>query len=1340
MKRSFNLLGLFLLFAGLAFFVHPHELSAQGNNPWSQLIPRAGFGYGGLLTVEWSPLNGQLAAVSERGFQFYDEALTLQGERRFESTYSGMAVFSPDMAYVAMEEEGGLIIRNTATWEPVLALGSYGYPSWSHDGRYIGMWLNDSLMRVWDVQAATVALEVTQLISNGGLVQWSPDSQVVAVGGPGAIVMVRTDTGDIVRIHAFESVVDFEWSADGKWFLVSGREDPPPVDRDPEIPLVNDLMLVDAVTGEIVRRYDLTSSQIAGALHGVGNFVSISPNSRLIAARLNRWEPAIGEPGDEDYVAAHWVDVGMGVWELETGGTLDHDFSNLRRPLRNVSGIAWSPDGAFMAAARDATITTYDAHNGDVVGSLRAYVPATDQTEWTPDGNELIVARGLWDVGGSLPIYEGVAPTPPVREPLDLSFIEPHPDFWDFEHPPYRWEIMQVYEDRGLLITYEIDIEYPGTPEYEDDIPPDERWVLWNIPTQERWEEYSNLGKQTAWLYDLPNADERANGNTYFNVLRTTRFVVIGDDELMDLRDTNNVKTWFNLNRYEWREVWFSPTGDNIWAYDTDGKFKALDPITGQVIYETVPASRYAMEYAPGYSRFSLVGNDGSIYVYDAKTGEILLNVYPDVYSFSLLWSPDLNRVAIGGDNNVIIIYDIPTKARLSILRGHKNTIATMAWNPACDLNAIDTCKYVMVSSDVDGRVLLWGVPSEDIFVQDIPTTPLPASLTPLPASVDFGQLEALWTYVDESAAYGNGPAESLLWSSRGIRINGNTLYDEQLQPLDEYSGGSGWYSIEDYHPNGLRLERNGTVHSQDDWEIFQAGYQYVNDAAFASDGLNVFTAEGSGTTQLTGRIREWSIETGEQVSNWGGGSMAYNQIALAPNGSLLATATVSYYGSGGRVQLWSMADHTLQRSLIGHTASLVDMFWNPATNDLITAGRDGSIRVWDVNGNVLARWHTQSTPVVQVEWSPTKKELLVSADDNLYVLDAITLGELRRFEGVGGRDFAWSPSRTKLGLLGRDSIVRVVDYATGQLLAEKRDHMPAISQIRWHPNGSQLALARQDGSIVLLNGVDGTVQSVLRAYGQRIRTMEWDPAGTRLLLDLQNGPIEIIDGTSGALLTRIENQWRRRGVWWSPDGFKVAFGTYPDPNEGVYTSTSLVWIYSANAGTPIQRLSLDWDDYIWYWELKPFALNWSPDSRYVAAFYGKDRLRVWDLHDAEGRIIATHEKVGSVFSLGIWQNDALTFWTTTGHGQLQLASGELDYVERDGLPERSLLRSDGKVLLAYDLILDFTTFYPLQAVSTSFTDASWHPSCWSSECSAVLAVAYGSNVVMFGYVPEEGE
>lgn len=1320
-----------LLFGFLILFIHSSQ--AQTHNPWEQVIPKASFGYGGLQSVYWSPLNGQLAAVSESGFQFYSHELELEGERRFEVPLEGQVLFSPDMRYAAVEEFGGLLVRDTTTWQPVLALGSYAYPAWSPNSRYLAVWAGAEL-QIWDVQAGETTLKITELVSEGGVVQWSPDSAVLAVSGPGAIVMVRSDTGDIVRIHPFALIQDFAWSADGQWFAVIGIKDPLPLDRkldDPDDPILYDLLRVDAVTGDVVMTYDLSSGGIEGTRYGAERFVAISPNGRYLAASLAQWQPLPVEQKNE-----RWRYPGMGIWELESGSPL-HNFADFNRPLAYVSYLSWAPDGEFFASSSGNALQIYDAGLGQVSSSLQAYIYSTGQTIFTDDGNELVAAGGLWDVSGDYPVYlnsvsirdtsEDVYYKPYYTIDEDFPWLNPSPYVYDYNRPPYRYELREVYPDSDLLVTYEIDIEYPGTPEYEDEEPPAERFVVWDIAEEARHEERLFDKLQAIWLYDL-NPEGRAGGNTYRNIIETTRFIAIGDDEIVDLR-TKEVIPLEGVQRWEWREVFFSPDGAMVMAYDTDGRFKAFDPVTGKFLYQTVPAVRNSIYFTRDLTRLMVMDSHSVLYIYDAKSGDLLLETYTANTRPILLWSQDRTRLAIGGENRAILIYDMLTRSRVAILRGHQGAITSMDWNPACDYTDMTTCRYVLASSDSAGQVILWGMSGGDRPVVEVPVSPaMPSLALPTPA-VDYATLSPLWTYVAEGEQFGRSEAYAVVWSEDGIRVNSDWYYDPTLTLLEEDNvHWRGVENIADQTLAGQVVTSNGTLLDAQGQYVEQVGHSGVNDAIFNADGTRVLTAESGGYGWLSGYIRVWSSTSGQPVTFWGGGSPGYNHIALSPDGQWYATATVDYYNAGGRGQIW-YADRRNVRysSLIGHTDTITALYWYG--EHVVTSSLDGSVRLWDIHtGLQLARWrHASRAPIVDMEWTPGGGMLLASAGRDLVMLNPSTLAESRVYEGIGGGQFDWSPDGTQVVVIGADSVVRVMRFPSGEVVAEERRHMPAISQMAWHPDGTALAVARSDGSVVLLDSRTGMLTRTLRLQGPRVRSMSW--YGSRLLLDKADGTIEILNGDTGETLMQTVNQWKRRGVWWSPDGKAIAFGTYPDPDMGVTTSTSLVWVLDSETGRPIHQFSLDWDDYIWYWEVKPFRLAWSPDGRYLLAFYG-GRLRLWDVDS--GVLLTTHTELDKEISLTHWNESQVDFWSPNGQWRFDLTANRVWQVSRTGLAPNALLRQDEKVVYSGDRILDFGTFYPLQQIGNYA--AVWHPSCWSDECPAVLAVASGSNIIMYGY------
>ncbi|HEX2907410.1 MAG TPA: WD40 repeat domain-containing protein [Phototrophicaceae bacterium] len=1276
------------------------QLTAQEEpaSPWQRVVPVASFGYGSLQSVYWSPVTGQLAAVSERGFQFYNADLVLQAERRLGVTPDPRVLFSPDMRYVAMIEAQGLIVHDTQQWEAILGVNTTVAPSWSPDSSLLAVW-SGPVLQVWDVQAAQVRIELTELISENAPVQWSPDSQVIAVAAGETIVMVNVLTNNVVRVHDFAQIADFKWTRDGRWFFISGNPEPVPLDHDPHYPWPRVLVKLDAVTGTVVQRYTIPSTDY---IYESGAYVSISPDGRFVATNMSRTTAAAVEPDKRS-----WSNVGMVMFDTETG--------NLLTAGRSADGglgveyTSWSPDSTRFATSYGNILQIFDVQSGQLVADLPAYIGATQQTVLLDDGISLVAAGGLWDVSGEYPEYlsQSNEPTPrldyyqpPTFPTCTLSSRHYCPDFlvpdklvFDYNKPPYDWILLQWLPERKLAITRETDIEYPDTPEYEDEEPPDERYVLWDTETGERLDERVYLGLQTAWIYDMPDAKIIESESRAFNIRRNTYFMGVGDDEIINLREPETPIPLEGINVWEWRKVWFGPEGHFLYTYDTDRRFKTFDPFTGKQLYVTVPAPDGALRYTADLTLTLLQNEQGILYIYDTETGAVVLQTYTANYNPLLLWNEDRSRLAIGGENRGIIIYDVPAQRRLGILRGHQGSITSMSWNPACDYGEMADCRYVFVSSDSNGQVILWGLEARDQLERAMPETPgEPVYDLPI-AEINFAELSPLWSYLSLTGDFGKPQAQTIRWVEDVIRVNSNTYYTPALTEVTELPGSLNWLNPADIADDGRMVEANGTIYDAQGRPQARVAAAQVADATFDPSGERVITAEQGDSTYFSGWIREYSAVSGQFIRAWGGGNPSFEFIAYSPNQRWVATTTLAVGDYPTVAQVWFANRFNTQfSSLIGHTARITSLYWDG--EDVLTSSLDGSVRRWNIRtGWPLARWnHPTRARVIQMDWYDDQS-LLVSAGENLYLLEATTLTVQRTFEGVGGGYFAWSADRQQVTVIGSDAIIRVIDLASGAIQASQSQHMPPVTQLAWHPQGESLLAVRADGSIVLFDTLSGTVTKVLRHNGPALNSIAWNSQGTQLLLDVLNGPLQIIDGQTGALVAQINNPWRRPGVWWSPDGTRIVYGTYPDPTFDLYNQTSLLNIHATD-GTLIHSLEFDWADFKFYHGNSPFEVVWSPDSNQIAAFYGQ--LQIWDVQSEQ--LLSNHPNMG-VPTLTHWDNNNLDIWYAQSVWHLQVAQDELTRLNEAGVPVSAQQRADGLVSLAGDVIVHSESNYGLQHI-----------------------------------------
>src|SRR5262249_9626797 len=144
--------------------------------------------------------------------------------------------------------------------------------------------------------------------------------------------------------------------------------------------------------------------------------------------------------------------------------------------------------------------------------------------------------------------------------------------------------------------------------------------------------------------------------------------------------------------------------------------------------------------------------------------------------------------------------------------------------------------------------------------------------------------------------------ATSVEWAEAGIRVNGEYYYDNQLQALDREPDWVSETNIADSNDNGRVVTEDGALLNRSSDIVAYLGLGFVQDAAFSADGTRVLTAEDDGGgDKISGWIREWSADSGQFIGYFGGGNPGFNQLEASPDGRWYATATVDYYGAGGR-------------------------------------------------------------------------------------------------------------------------------------------------------------------------------------------------------------------------------------------------------------------------------------------------------------------------------------------------------------------------------------------------------------------------------------------------------
>lgn len=200
--------------------------------------------------------------------------------------------------------------------------------------------------------------------------------------------------------------------------------------------------------------------------------------------------------------------------------------------------------------------------------------------------------------------------------------------------------------------------------------------------------------------------------------------------------------------------------------------------------------------------------------------------------------------------------------------------------------------------------------------------------------------------------------------------------------------------------------------------------------------------------------------------------------VAFSSNGATIVS-------SGGRaylredqpdnlyaITLWDVATVAQQGALRGHTGEVTGLFFIQNNAGLVSAGMDGTIRIWDVNTRQALTVVETGVPILSLALSMDGTALAAGHEDGSITLwllgdmSASLAGLQGHIDAVNG--LAFSPDGTALVSGGEDGTVVLWDLEN---LAEE----PRI--LTGHQSEVESVLVSPDGLLVVSLGADNTVR-----------------------------------------------------------------------------------------------------------------------------------------------------------------------------------------------------------------------------------------------------------------------
>ena len=479
-------------------------------------------------------------------------------------------------------------------------------------------------------------------------VTFSPDSNMIAVGGLGEVTLYDADTGKQIGFHPPNTgqVISVAFSPDGKT-LASATD--------------HQVYLWDIVSAQPITTIDSDSENMVKS-------IAISPDGRNIASGgmdecLTLWDAVTGIQKKQ--------------FELNTG---------------TVNTIAFTPDGNTLAVGTKGVLHVLDMPTSQIKSVRLAHLGRILSLMFSPDGKTLAC-------GGS----SGLVVLIDVNTQKQKVTLRGHEEYVNsVKFNPDGTLLASGGEDKKVLLWNAITGEKLNSIDAFDG----QVWSLAfspdgnNLAIAGREFEIGLLNVKTNEYTSIPSGiflitdmSYSADGN---RLVTSSRYGI----HLWDMEKGRTAAAFIG-HAGNVSSVKFNPMNGLVVSGGDDGTIRIWNKKGGDFkdIATGFIEAVSSVAYSPDGNTFATTGGKYAARIWDSTTFELKSVIGWSRAPQTITFSPDGSQIATGGLSDNVELWDVDTGKQTALLEGHTDAIETIAYNPDGE---------TLLSGGRDGLIIVW--------------------------------------------------------------------------------------------------------------------------------------------------------------------------------------------------------------------------------------------------------------------------------------------------------------------------------------------------------------------------------------------------------------------------------------------------------------------------------------------------------------------------------------------------------------------------------------------------------------------------------------------------------